>query len=74
MAFGLALRTIRERIGLSQEEASLRSGTARDYFGRMERGDQNPTYATMIKLAEGLGVTPQDLVALAEDFRRTDAS
>lgn len=69
-AFGRAVRTYRLSRGLTQEQAGLQGGVARAFFGRVERGLQNPSYDTLIKVSEGLDVPPQDLVALAERFRR----
>ncbi len=69
MAFGRAVRTIRVRHRLSQEEVGLRSGIARSYYGRIERGEASATYETIVKLAIGLDAGPAEIIALAERFR-----
>jgi transcriptional regulator with XRE-family HTH domain len=65
-AFGPAIKEVRLARGLSQEEAGLRSGVARGFFGKLERGEANPTFATIVKVAGGLGVTAAELVSDAE--------
>jgi transcriptional regulator with XRE-family HTH domain len=53
----------------SQEGLALRAGLARGYYGRIERGKANPTYDSIVKIADGLGASPADIVALAETYR-----
>ena len=54
---GDALRQMRQRVGLSQEDFALRAGLDRTYVSGIERGVRNPTVASLQKLAEALGVT-----------------
>jgi transcriptional regulator with XRE-family HTH domain len=68
-ALGRAIHTLRAQCGINQEEAARRSNVARAYYGRIERGEADPTYETMIKLADGLATSPYDLIVLAERFR-----
>lgn len=65
-AFGRALKEIRVVRGLSQEEAGLRSGVGRRFFGEVERGEANPTFATILKVSRGLEVSAAELVRRAE--------
>ena len=51
-----ALRELRTRRGLSQEELSLTTGVHRNYIGGVERAERSPSVSTMTKLAEGVGV------------------
>jgi transcriptional regulator with XRE-family HTH domain len=50
-----------------QEELGFDAGLHRNYIGAIERGEINPTYRTLRRLAGGLGVTVTELVRLAED-------
>lgn len=65
-AFGAALRELREKRNLSQEDAALECGIDRAYFGRLERADKAPTLNTLWRIADGLGTRPSKLLARAE--------
>lgn len=67
-SFGRAVRELRLRRELSQEAAALASGVDRAYFGHIERATQSPTLSMVWKIADGLGVKPSELVALAEEL------
>lgn len=53
---GWNLRRLRVERGLSQERVALESGIDRAYVGRVERGSENLTIATLEALARTLGV------------------
>lgn len=53
---GWNLRTLRVQRGLSQERLALASEIDRSYVGRVERGSENVTIATLEALAGVLGV------------------
>jgi ribosome-binding protein aMBF1 (putative translation factor) len=63
VAFGIALRRLRARIGVSQEELGERSDEHRNYVGHVERGEGNPTLASVAKLLHGLALPTEDVVA-----------
>ncbi|HZE03762.1 MAG TPA: helix-turn-helix transcriptional regulator [Solirubrobacteraceae bacterium] len=65
-AFGKALRELREKRNLSQEDAALECGIDRAYFGRLERADKTPTLKTVWRIADGLGTRPSRLLARVE--------
>jgi transcriptional regulator with XRE-family HTH domain len=65
-ALGKALRQIREREGLSQEEVGLNAGLDPTWVSKIERGHNNPAWSTVRRLADALGITMLELVALAE--------
>ena len=71
MAFGRAIRVMRAERGISQEELGLRAGLSRGFFGKVERGDANPTFETIVKVAAGLEVPAADVVSLAESYLDT---
>ncbi len=60
----LARQVKRHRRGLSisQEELATRSELHRTYIGGIERAERNVTLATLEMIAEGLGVTPSELL------------
>jgi transcriptional regulator with XRE-family HTH domain len=59
--FGNRVRTLRERIGISQETLASRAGIHRTYMGGVERGERNISLKNIIRIAEALGVPPQKL-------------
>jgi transcriptional regulator with XRE-family HTH domain len=67
MALGRALREFRVRRGLSQESFGLRASLHRNYVGAIERGEINPTFKVLLRLASGLDAPLSDLIRLFED-------
>ena len=65
-ALGVAVRRLRTRRGLSQEDLSAAAGLDRTYVSGIERGVRNPTVASLLKLCEVLGTTPAKLLRAAE--------
>jgi transcriptional regulator with XRE-family HTH domain len=62
VGFGANLRRCRRRTGLSQEGLSFRASVHRVAVGKMERGETLPRTDTLLRLAGGLGVPPQELL------------
>jgi transcriptional regulator with XRE-family HTH domain len=52
--FGRAIRRIRERQGINQEEAAERCGLHRTYYSGIERGIRNISLVNIEKIAKGL--------------------
>ena len=65
-ALGTAVRELRARRGISQEELGFRADLHRNYVGAMERGELNPTLRTLLRVSRGLDVTLLELVTLYE--------
>jgi transcriptional regulator with XRE-family HTH domain len=65
-ALGLAVRELRKRGGLSQEELAHRSGLHPTYISGIERGLRNPSWRSVGRLCDALGVTVSELARLAE--------
>ncbi len=72
--FGVAVRTRREQLGLSQESLGFRAGLHRNYISDIELGLKSPTLCVIVRLAEALGVTVSTLIRAAEtlEHRRTN--
>jgi transcriptional regulator with XRE-family HTH domain len=68
VALGLAVRDVRQVARISQEELGYLSGMHRTYVGGIERGERNPSWMNIVKLAQALGVAPSDLVTRAEAY------
>lgn len=65
-SLGQAIRHYRAERSLSQEELAAQAGLHRTYVGGIERGERNPSYANILRLAEALGVQASDLVSYSE--------
>ncbi|HYV15991.1 MAG TPA: helix-turn-helix transcriptional regulator [Conexibacter sp.] len=63
---GRAVRELRARRGLSQEELGYRSGLHRNYVGAIERGEINPTFRVLLKLERGLQLPLSEIIDLWE--------
>lgn len=68
-AFGVAVRSRRERVGLSQEALADRAGLHRTYVGSVERGERNVSLKNIHVLAAALGTTASQLLADAESLQ-----
>lgn len=62
LALGHAVLSERKRRHLSQEELAHASGLHRNYVGRLERAEVNPTYDSIVRLALALEMKPSELV------------
>ena len=74
-AFGRAVRKRRNQLQLTQDDLGERCEMDRTYISGIERGRGNQTIQVIWLLAEGLEMTPGDLVkeaerCLDEEFRQ----
>ena len=69
-AFGLALRTLRQRARLSQEHLAHICGLHRTYVGSVERGERNISLLNIHVLARALNTTGAELLRAAEKIRQ----
>lgn len=54
--FGAKLRELREAAGLTQESLAARAGMHRFGIAKLERGEREPSWATVRSLTRALGV------------------
>lgn len=59
--FGQRVRELRNQSGLSQEKFALKIGMDRTYFASVESGHRNISLLNILKIAEGLSITPSEL-------------
>ncbi len=59
---GKAIREIRAKKEITQEQLALDAGLNRAYIGYIERGERNPSTDTLVKIAKALKVSPKDLL------------
>jgi transcriptional regulator with XRE-family HTH domain len=60
--FGVRLRELRLKAGMTQEQVADRAGLAREYVSGAETGRRNATLTTIYQLADALGVDAGELV------------
>lgn len=63
-AFGAQVKELRNEQGLTQEELSQRSGLAIRFLQDIEAGNKQASIKTAFKLADGLGVKPDELLGI----------
>lgn len=61
-AFGERVRVRRRELGLSQEAAAEACGVHWTYLSQIERGQRSPRLENLLKIADGLGCQPGELV------------
>ena len=59
---GRLIRAKRESRSLTQYELAERSDVDRNYIGMLERGERNPSYLSLQKIAQGLGIPVHQLI------------
>ncbi len=62
---GVAIRSARTELGLSQEDLAVDAELDRSYVGGIERGEHNLTLINLQKLAIALNIRPSKLLQLA---------
>jgi transcriptional regulator with XRE-family HTH domain len=60
---GSRVRERRQRVGITQETLAELAGLHWTFIGQVERGTRNLSLHNLIKIADGLGADPADLVA-----------
>jgi transcriptional regulator with XRE-family HTH domain len=70
-ALGKAIRELREKRGLTQEAVAHKAGVTASTFGLIERGQTNPTWVTVVGIAEALGVSMAQIAAAADRVKKT---
>jgi transcriptional regulator with XRE-family HTH domain len=67
-ALGAAVKAIRTEKKISQIELSRASGFRQSWVSEVEHGRHNPSFASLVRLAGGLGVKTSTLVRRAEQL------
>ena len=61
---GQIVRNKRIQRNLTQAELSTRAKVDRNYIGMLERGERNPSYLSLLKIASGLDMTINELLTI----------
>jgi len=65
-ALGRAVRAIREEHGINQVQLAAKTGFTQSWISHVERGNRNPSWSNIVRLAAGLGVSVAALAARSE--------
>jgi transcriptional regulator with XRE-family HTH domain len=65
-AFGEVVRSLREEQGVAQDQFALLANVDRSYYGKLERGERQPSLGLLLRIAKGLGVPGASLVEKTE--------
>jgi transcriptional regulator with XRE-family HTH domain len=66
LALGLAVKARREQLGITQETLANDTSLHQRWISNVETGKRNPSYASLRRLAAGLGLSASELLARAE--------
>lgn len=61
-ALALAVKELRARRGLTQEEVANAAGVSRGYLGELEQGRRRPSFEGVVRVARGLDVELRELI------------
>ena len=59
---GHRIKDVRNQKHMTQTELAAVCKLNRNYIGMLERGERNPTYITLLRLANNLGMTITQLI------------
>jgi transcriptional regulator with XRE-family HTH domain len=65
--FGEVIRAERVRQAIAQDQFALLANVDRSYYGKLERGERQPSLALILRIAGGLGISASDIVAQVEE-------
>jgi transcriptional regulator with XRE-family HTH domain len=65
-AIGATLRRHREAAGVAQDVLPILAQVDRGFYGKLERGQGQPTVSMLLRIAKALGTTGSELLAEAE--------
>ena len=73
-ALGLAVKTRRRELDLTQEQLANNTGLHQRWISNVETGLRNPSYSSLRRLASGLGISASELLALAEQIEARETT
>ncbi|WP_310308613.1 helix-turn-helix domain-containing protein [Hydrogenophaga laconesensis] len=60
------IRAERLKQGIAQDQFALLANVDRSYYGKLERGERQPSLALMLRIAGGLGLPASEVLARVE--------
>lgn len=65
-AFGTVVRALRMKRGIAQDQFALLANVDRSYFGKLERGERQPSLGLLLRISGALHVTGAEIVKRVE--------
>lgn len=66
-AFGAVLRELRISRGLTQEKLAFNASLDRTFISLLERGQRQPSLATIFQISKALQLSPSEVIKLVEE-------
>ncbi len=60
--FGKNIRIVRTKAGLTQQQIADKAKMHVNYYARIERGEENPSFDTLEKIIKALGVKSKEVM------------
>jgi len=60
--FGKNIRTARNKVGLTQKQVANKARVHVNYYARIERGEENPSYEALEKIIKSLEVKSSEVL------------
>jgi transcriptional regulator with XRE-family HTH domain len=64
--FGEVIRAERVKQAIAQDQFALLANVDRSYYGKLERGERQPSLALILRIAGALGISASSIMALVE--------
>ncbi|MEH0168511.1 helix-turn-helix domain-containing protein [Roseateles microcysteis] len=68
LAFGTVFQSMRLERSYAQDAFALIAGIDRSYYGKLERGERQPTVGLLLRISKALGVSGAEIMAAAEQL------
>lgn len=65
---GIAVRELREKAGINQADVAIKAGVSNVTISRYERGERQISLKTLMKIADAIGVTAEDIQERAREL------
>jgi transcriptional regulator with XRE-family HTH domain len=72
--FGGIIRAERVKQAIAQDEFALFANIDRSYYGKLERGERQPSLALILRIAGGLGISASSILERVEEQLAAEAS
>ncbi|WP_445944831.1 helix-turn-helix domain-containing protein [Roseateles sp. PN1] len=68
LAFGEVFQSMRVERGHAQDAFALVAGVDRSYYGKLERGERQPSVGLLLRISKAFGVSGAEVMAAAEQL------